>query len=142
MILFALIFLLVGVLLASQQKTRQKTNRPPSIESFTSSLRVVPICPFSSLVPKPEVELFVNATDPDNDTLFYEYSANEGSISGKGRLVVWNLDRLSRGLHEVRVTVTDGKGGKVDAALIVITADHTACDPPPPPCPVVKVSIP
>jgi hypothetical protein len=102
---------------------------------------VIPICPIASLVSKAEVELFVNATDPDGDSLQYEYSTTEGIISGKGRLVLWNLDGLPRGPYEVCVTVTDGKGGKVDAALTVITADHTACDPPRPPCPVVKVSI-
>jgi len=91
---------------------------------------------------KPEVDLFVDATDPDGDALQYKYSTTEGTISGKGKLVVWDLNKVRRGPHQVRVTVTDGRGGKVEAALTVTTADSGTCDPPPPPCPVVKVSCP
>ena len=49
---------------------------------------------------------------------------------------------MKRGTHQVRVTVTDGRKGKADAALTVITVDSGACDPPPPPCPEIKVSCP
>ena len=48
----------------------------------------------------------------------------------------------TRGPHEVRVTVTDGKGGKAEASLTVTIVDSGSCDPPPPPCPVIKVSCP
>ena len=91
---------------------------------------------------KPEVTLLVKATDPDGDSLDYEYSSAEGMISGKGKSVVWHLDALPRGPHEVHVTVSDGRGGKADGALTVITVDASGCDPPPPPCPVIKVSCP
>jgi hypothetical protein len=140
---FALVLPFVVATPASQQKSRRQRNRPPSIESFTSSLRTIQICPFfptSAISDKPEVQLIVEAADPDGDTLHYEYSITEGTISGKGSSVLWNLDRLPRGPHEVRVIVTDGKGGKVEAAVIVTTVDSSACDPPPPPCPVIKVS--
>ena len=139
---FALIFPLVGVLPASEQTSRRQRNRSPSIESFISSSTAVLICPFVKAINRPEVDLFVNATDPDGDSLVYEYSAAEGSISGKGKLVVWNLDRLPYGPHEVRVTVTDGKGGKAEAVLKVITMVHTSCDKPPPACPVVRIGNP
>src|SRR5215203_140068 len=66
----------------------------------------------------------------------------EGTISGKGKSVIWDLNNVLRGPHEVRVTVTDGKGGKVEAALTVTTIDSSSCDPPPPPCPAIKVSCP
>ena len=129
----------------SQQTARRQPNRPPSIDSFTSSLRTIQICPFlptSALNDKPEVSLVVKATDPDGDSLHYEYSTTEGTISGEGQSVVWDLHGLPRGPHEVRVTVTDGKGGKAASALTVTTVDSSACDPPPPPCPVIKVSCP
>jgi hypothetical protein len=138
----AVVFLLVGLIPASEQKQGRQRNTPPSIDSFTSSLGAIQICPFSQLFNKPEVDLFVNATDPDGDALQYKYSTTEGSISGKGNSVIWDLRNVPRGPHEVRVTVTDGKGGKVDAALTVTTVDASVCDPPPPPCPVIKVSCP
>lgn len=139
---FALVFPLVGLLPASEQKVRQP-NRPPSIESFSSSSKRIEICPFhpnSAVSGPPEVRLLVTATDPDGDSLEYNYSMTEGTISGKGKSVVWNLRDLPRGPHEVRVTVTDGKGGKADAVLTVATVDSGTCDPPPPPCPVIKVT--
>jgi hypothetical protein len=127
---------------ASQQKTRPSTNRPPEISSFTSSKRVLQICPWSLHFDEPEVHLVVKASDPDGDPLDFEYSNTEGTISGKGSPVLWNLDGVRRGLHEVQVTVTDGKGSKATAVLSVRTVDGSTCDPPPPPCPAVKVSIP
>src|SRR6185295_9062189 len=108
----ALIIPFVGLILA------QQPNRTPSIDSFTPSSTAILICPFlppTSLSDDPEVALIVNATDPDGDSLDYEYSTTEGTISGKGRSVVWDLGGLPYGPHKVRVTVTDGKGGKVEA---------------------------
>ena len=142
-IFLALLSPLVVALSASQQKPRRHRNRPPVIESFTSSQKTIQVCPFHpELYDKPEVDLLVKATDPDGDELQYAYSTSEGTIAGQGKLVVWDLNNALRGQHEVRVTVTDGKGGKVEAALTVTTVDAGACDPPPPPCPVIKVSCP
>lgn len=72
MISVALVFPFVGLILA-QQQTMQQPNRPPSIDSFASSLTTIRICPF-----------FPTAA----------------------------------------------------------VSDSEACDPPPPPCPVIKVSCP
>lgn len=132
----------LAVLSASQQKPRRGRNGPPKIESFTSSVRTISVCEFSELFNKPEVDLLVNATDPDADELRYEYSTADGKILGEGKLVVWDLKDVPYGPHEVHVTVTDGKGGKVEAALTVTTEVSGTCDPPPPPCPVIKVSCP
>ena len=141
--LLAISFALVLPLLTTaEQKPRRQPNRPPTIDSFTSSKRTIELCRFLQPPDKPEVDLVVNATDPDGDALQYEYSTTEGSISGKGKSVIWDLNNAILGLHEVRVTVTDGKGGKVEARLTVRAVDSGACDPPPPPCPIVKVSCP
>lgn len=139
---FALVVPLIAAIPASEQKPRRQRNRPPSIDSFTSSMATIQICPFTQLHDKPEVNLVVNATDPDGDSLQYEYSTTEGTISGKGKSVIWNLNNVLRGPHEVRVRVTDGKEGKAEATLTVTTVDSGSCDPPPPPCPVIKVSCP
>ena len=84
--------------------------------------------------------LIVEATDPDGDTLRYEYSVSEGTFLGKGTSVVWNLEGLPLGPHTIRAIVTDEKRGKADAALTVTPVDATVCDGPPRPCPVIKVS--
>ena len=142
---FALVFPAVGIFPDFGQKARRQPNRPPSIHSFTSSLTTIQICPFlpsSTVSDKPEVRLVVTATDPDGDSLHYEYLTTEGTISGEGRSVLWDLHGLQRGPHEVRVRVTDGKGGRVDGTLTVTTTDAAICDPPPPSCPEIKVSCP
>lgn len=129
---------------ASPQKQKQR-NRPPVINSFTSSSRRIEVCQFdpnSVATGTPQVDLLVNATDPDGDALQFDYSTTDGTISGKGNFVTWDLRDVKRGPHEVRVTVTDGRKGKADATLTVITVDSGACDPPPPPCPEIKVSCP
>jgi len=138
---FAFIFAFpyFGVLPAAQQRSRQLPNKPPAIESFISSARSIEICPFVSYG-KPEVTLFVRATDPDGDQLLYDYSTNEGIISGEGKSVVWNLEGVPRGPHEIHVTVTDAAGVTAKASLTVTTVDSGACDPPRPPCPVIKMS--
>lgn len=145
LIILALVISFLRLITSSSQTVQRPANRPPLIDSFTSSLTAIVLCPFfptAAVSKKPEVTLVVDATDPDGDSLSYKYSSKEGKISGKGRSVVWDLHGLPRGPHEVRVTVTDGKGGKVDAALTVITADSGTCDPPIPPCPLITVSCP
>jgi hypothetical protein len=138
---FALLFPFIAVSTSSEQKSRQRGNRPPSIESFTSSSRIIQVCPFSSLFDKPEVTLLVKATDPDGDSLYYQYSSTEGTISGEGTSVVWNLDGVPRGPHEIHLTVSDRKGGDTATSLTVTTVDAGTCDPPPPPCPVLKIKV-
>lgn len=147
LVVFSLVtvFPFAAVSPCSQQKPRREPNRPPSIESFTSSLSTIQLCRFtqtSALSDKPEVTLLVNAADPDGDSLYYAYSSTEGTISGEGRSVIWHLTGLPRGLHEIHVTVSDGKGGKAATALTVRTVDSSACDPPPTPCPVIRVTCP
>lgn len=141
-ILFTLLFQVVAVIPASEQKPRRQKNRSPSIDSFTSSSTRVEICQFSSIFRKPEVELVVNATDPDGDSLYYEYSTKAGTISGQGKSVLWDLRGSLLGPQQVRVTVTDGKGGKAHRDLNVTAVDAAVCDPPPPPCPQIRVSCP
>jgi len=141
--LLVILLALVAALSVSEQKPRRQRNRPPAIDSFTSSSSTLRVCPFHpELYDKPEVNLVVNATDPDGDALQYEYSTTGGSISGKGKSVIWDLSSALQQQHEVRVTVTDARGGKVEAALTVNMVDGGSCAPPPPPCPWVKVSCP
>jgi Big-like domain-containing protein len=143
LLILVLVCPLVVGLSASQQKARRQPNGPPVIDSFTSSKKAIFVCEFARDAYRSEVDLFVNATDPDGDKLLFKYSTTDGTISGKGNLVVWNLRDVKRGPHEVRVTVTDGRGGRVHAALTVITADSGTCDPPRvEPCPEIKVSCP
>jgi outer membrane protein OmpA-like peptidoglycan-associated protein len=57
------------------------------------------------------VAVHVNASDPDNDSLNYNYSATGGALEGTGPDARWNSTGVSAGSYTVNVKVDDGKGG-------------------------------
>jgi outer membrane protein OmpA-like peptidoglycan-associated protein/opacity protein-like surface antigen len=57
------------------------------------------------------VTLHVNASDPDNDTLSYSYTATGGTIEGTGADGRWNPAGLTPGSYTATAKVDDGKGG-------------------------------
>ncbi|GAC1701391.1 MAG: hypothetical protein NVS9B4_04600 [Candidatus Acidiferrum sp.] len=57
------------------------------------------------------VAVHVNASDPDNDTLTYSYTATGGTVEGTGPDARWNSSGLSAGNYTVNAKVDDGKGG-------------------------------
>src|SRR5689334_15528293 len=57
------------------------------------------------------VAVHVNASDPDNDTLNYGYSATGGAVEGTGPDARWNSTGAAVGSYTVNVKVDDGKGG-------------------------------
>jgi hypothetical protein len=61
------------------------------------------------------------ATDPDGDSISYDWSASEGDISGVGNKVTW-LAPEKGGDFNVTVIVTDGKGGETTGNVMVSVA--------------------
>ncbi|HEX8836552.1 MAG TPA: OmpA family protein [Candidatus Acidoferrum sp.] len=57
------------------------------------------------------VAVHVNASDPDNDSLTYSYSATGGAVEGTGPDARWNSTGVAAGSYTVNVKVDDGKGG-------------------------------
>ncbi len=57
------------------------------------------------------VSLHVNASDPDNDTLTYTYSATGGTVEGTGAEARWTTTGLAVGTYTATAKVDDGKGG-------------------------------
>lgn len=57
------------------------------------------------------VAVHVNASDPDNDSLNYSYSATGGAVEGTGPDARWNSTGVGAGSYTVNVKVDDGKGG-------------------------------
>jgi outer membrane protein OmpA-like peptidoglycan-associated protein len=57
------------------------------------------------------VAVHVEASDPDNDSLSYGYSATGGSVEGTGADARWSSAGLAAGSYTVSVKVDDGKGG-------------------------------
>jgi outer membrane protein OmpA-like peptidoglycan-associated protein len=59
------------------------------------------------------------ASDPDNDTLSYAWSASGGSVDGSGPSVRWNSANTRTGTYTITATVTDGHGGSASCAVDV-----------------------
>ena len=57
------------------------------------------------------VAVHVNASDADNDTLAYAYTATGGTVEGTGSDGRWNTSGLAVGSYTVNAKVDDGKGG-------------------------------
>lgn len=128
-------------------RKRQKKNRAPIIKSFIAAHSTVVLCPFGDAAcavvsSDPNgTTLETRASDPDGDPLTYTYFVMVGKIEVNGPDVWWNLDRTP-GVHQVEVVVEDSNGNKARAVLTVTAGWCTSCDPPRPPCPVLKVSSP
>ena len=143
MILFALLAGSIIPGIKSFQRAGSKRNRPPTIESFTSSASEVYPCPFAeneSCTPsRPIVELQVKAIDLDNDSLTYKYSTTDGAITGVGAFINWDLSRARLGMQTVRVEVTDQHGAKASSAATVNVVQCGSCHLP---CPTLSVTCP
>jgi outer membrane protein OmpA-like peptidoglycan-associated protein len=58
-----------------------------------------------------------SASDPDNDTLSYSWTASGGTVEGSGASVRWNSAGTRTGTYTVTVNVSDGKGGTASCAV-------------------------
>jgi len=68
------------------------------------------------------VTVHVNASDPDNDTLTYSYSASGGTVEGTGPDARFNTSGLAEGTYTVTAKVDDGKGGTASCAADISVA--------------------
>jgi hypothetical protein len=94
-------------------------NHPPTIESLAAE--------WSRLKKASNTPITCLASDPDGDTLTYEWSAVDnagnpaGNFTGEGNTVTWVAPN-AYGTYTITVTVTDGRGGEVHKSI-----DITVC---------------
>ena len=65
------------------------------------------------------VGVMMRASDPDGDSLSYNWSASGGSVSGSGPAVTWNADNAGPGMYTVTGSVSDGRGGTASCSVDV-----------------------
>jgi hypothetical protein len=66
--------------------------------------------------------LYCAASDPDDDTLFYSWSAETGTFKESGEYIIWTAPEPT-GEYTVSVTARDGKGGEAtETAILTIEA--------------------
>jgi len=94
----------------SDSLTISVANTPPEIASLTSSE--------PSVAPEESCSVSCTASDPDGDTLTYEWTASDGNISGEGSTVTWEAP-TDEGTYTISVTVSDGKGGTTSDSLTI-----------------------
>jgi outer membrane protein OmpA-like peptidoglycan-associated protein len=68
------------------------------------------------------VTVHVNASDPDNDTLTYSYTASGGTVEGTGPDARFNTAGLAEGSYTVTAKVDDGKSGTATCAADITVA--------------------
>jgi outer membrane protein OmpA-like peptidoglycan-associated protein/opacity protein-like surface antigen len=79
-------------------------NRPPVASCSANPVQVV-------AGSGDTIEVRADATDPDNDTLSYVWTATGGNIDGTGSQVRWNSAGVAVGSYSVTARVNDGRGG-------------------------------
>lgn len=77
----------------------------------------------------------VMASDPDNDTLSYSWSASGGAVEGSGPAVRWNSAGTRTGTYTITANVSDGKGGTASCAVDI------KVDPRPNRAPTMSCSV-
>lgn len=85
-------------------------NQPPLISSLAANEK--------HISPADVCQVECIASDPDDDSLSYIWSASGGSISGEGSAVIWVAPDAA-GAYIITVEVTDGSGGKATAQLTI-----------------------
>ena len=86
-------------------------NRNPDIRSLTADPPAVNVGSSSNIT--------VDATDPDNNPLTYQWSASTGDIIGKGPSIRFTASFCCRGPNFVKVTVKDNAGGSATQSVDV-----------------------
>jgi PKD domain/Carboxypeptidase regulatory-like domain len=94
------------------------TNHPPTVR-FVSSAGS-PLSPAPMIVqPKQDVELQVEASDPDHDELQYSWDFGDEKFDW-GKSKVTHRWMRANGQFQVRCVVTDMKGGSASVGLLVV----------------------
>ncbi len=83
-------------------------NQPPAITNLTAAQMQV--------YPSGTSEIQCVASDADGDKLDFTWSTTGGKFSGAGPIVIWQAPE-QYGTYEVKVVVSDGKGGSTQMSL-------------------------
>src|SRR5208337_311804 len=86
------------------------------------------------------VAVSATASDPDNDTLTYTWSATGGKVDGTGPQVRWSPTGVATGSYTVTANVSDGRGGTVSCTA-EIRVEERPNRPPTISCSVDQSSV-
>jgi len=92
------------------------SNQPPQISSLTADP--------STVLPKGSSVITCVASDPDGETVRYNWSSDEGSLTGVGDKVTWIAPNKG-GTFSITVMVSDGEGGETTGNVVINVASAT-----------------
>lgn len=108
-------------LIWSCEATTEPTNNGPTISSITADPASLPL--------GGETAITAVASDPDNDTILYTWSATDGAITGSGATVTWTAPEVA-GTYTITLVIDDAHDstatGTVDVAVIVVDLQSVA----------------
>lgn len=111
--LMTLTLLLVSACAKPAPPPLPPANKPPTIQSVN----------FEKIGDSgKQFKVICQATDPDNDTMSYVWSADGGTIQGERQSITWTAPEAP-GSYIVKVLVRDGKGGEATGATTINVAD-------------------
>ena len=90
--------------------TMQSTNEPPLIQGLTADPQDVGPAGSSAVT--------CDASDPDGDSLTYQWSASGGTTTGAGSAITWTAPD-STGSYTITCTANDGHGGTASETVTV-----------------------
>jgi len=73
------------------------------------------------IAPSGIVQISCIATDIDDDELFYSWSSDTGSLTGKGDTITWTAPKKP-GEYTISTTVSDGKGSDTRDSIAITVA--------------------
>ncbi len=135
------VLLLIICLVAVACAPAPKPPSAPSIPRENRPPQAVAIVGPMELKPSAEGSLICAATDPDADILTYDWSAEQGVISGSGKQVTWTTP-AETGEFSVTCKVTDGKGGEAEASRKFKVTDNPYGNEQPDKTIYLKLTIP
>lgn len=128
-------FILSASIGRRNERQKEIVNLPPNVDSLTLGESTVYLpCPAGTrstsgnCSDEMSVTAATSATDPENDTLTYEYTVSGGRIVGQGANVSWDLSGARAGTYTITAGANDGCGicGQTKTQTITV-AECTDC---------------
>jgi hypothetical protein len=114
----AIMVIMAAAVLLTASSCTTSANRLPIITSLEAEAEWI--------APSGNIHMTCTASDPDGDTLSYNWMATGGDISGTGAVAIWTAPE-EVGMYDITVVVDDGHDGKDTAFLTLIASNG----PPP-----------
>ena len=124
---------------AGAQKPTAAVASAPLKLSLTSSATTISEC---SDAAGSQVRLTAAAVSPNGNPIKYKWTTSDGTISGEGPQVTWNVAGLKPGYHKASLDIISAGSDGECQAFSSVTVLVTPCAPVRAACPAVEITCP